>query len=229
MNQGILLNGLYQVAIVVLLLLPIANPFSTSALFMGITSNLSKKERQQQAFLAAIYMFIILAVFLIFGVLIMKFFGISIPGVRIAGGLIVAYIGFRMLFPSYEEISTEETKTAQANKDVALFPIAMPSLAGPGTIAAVLSISSETGTWLGYGLVLIGIFITAVISWLTLRASASLAQRLGPNGISILARIMGFLLVCIAVQFIAGGIHSFIEKPEININLVPDPVKKENT
>jgi multiple antibiotic resistance protein len=88
----------------------------------------------------------------------------------------------------------------------------MPSLSGPGAIAVVLSVSSEIERWHGYLVVALGILITAIISYWVLRGSARLTRFLGVNGLNIFTRIMGFLLICIAVQFLATGIFDFIEK-----------------
>ena len=93
-------------------LLPIVNPLSAVGLVMSITSNLTDQERTEQIGRACIYMFCILTAFLIAGGLIMNFFGISIPGLRIAGGMIVSYLGFRMLFPESAAISGQERAEA---------------------------------------------------------------------------------------------------------------------
>lgn len=194
-------------------LLPIANPISTAALFMGLTGKMGNRERDRQAFLACLYMFFILVFFLFAGVLIIKFFGISIPGIRVAGGLIITVVGFRMLFPSESELSKQEEKEAIAKADIALVPLAMPSLSGPGSIAVVLSISSQIHRWVGYLVVALGILLTAAVSYWILKGSARLVRFLGINGINVFSRIMGFILICIAVQFIASGVYEFIKTP----------------
>lgn len=204
--------ALYYGGVTIASLLPIANPFSTSALFLAITPGLSATERNGQAFRAGLYMAAILLTFLAAGALIMRFFGISVPGVRIAGGLIVSFIGFHMLFPS-EDLSEEGRSEATLKHDVAFTPLAMPSLAGPGSIAVILGVSAEIERPVEYLVVGLGIVLTAVICWLVLRAAGTLVDVLGQNGIDAVARIMGFLLICIGVQFIAFGIRDFIIDP----------------
>lgn len=211
----ILISMFSTVVLTISALLPIANPFSTAALFMSLTGALSEKDKRHQAYMACLYMFFILTFFLVAGVLIMNFFGISVAGIRIAGGLIIMVVGFRMLFPSEKELSPQEEKEAREKEDIALVPLAMPSLSGPGAIAVVLSVSSETTHWYGYIVVAIGIFATAVISYLVLRASARLTKFLGVNGLNVFTKIMGFLLICIAVQFLASGIFQFIHQDEL--------------
>lgn len=191
-------------------LLPIVNPFSAVGLVVSITAGLSDAERTEQVRRACVYMFFILTTFLVAGGLIMNFFGISIPGLRIAGGMIVSYLGFRMLFPDTPTISTQEQAEAQQKPDVSFTPLAMPSLSGPGSIAVVIGVSStieERGHIVfGYAFVAIGIAATALISYVVLKAATRLDRLLGQTGMNAMARIMGFLLICIGVQFIINGV-----------------------
>ena len=192
-------------------LLPIVNPFSAVGLVVSITAGLSEAERAEQVRRACIYMFFILTTFLVAGGLIMNFFGISIPGLRIAGGMIVSYLGFRMLFPdTTTAISTLEQVEAMQKPDVSFTPLAMPSLSGPGSIAVVLGVSStiqERGHIVfGYAFVALGIAVTALISYIVLKAATRLDRLLGATGMNAMARIMGFLLICIGVQFIINGV-----------------------
>lgn len=205
-----LIEGFTLILSTVGALLPIVNPFSAVGLVVTITAGLTEAERTEQVRRACIYMFFILLTFLIAGGVIMTFFGISIPGLRIAGGMIVAYLGFRMLFPETPTISKQEQVEAMHKPDVSFTPLAMPSLSGPGSIAVVLGVSSsiqERGHLLfGYAFVAIGIAVTAVISYAVLKAATRLDRILGATGMNAMARIMGFLLVCIGVQFLINGV-----------------------
>jgi multiple antibiotic resistance protein len=140
----------------------------------------------------------------------MNFFGISIPGLRIAGGLIISYLGFRMLFPEPSLISRQEQVEAAQKPDVSFTPLAMPSLSGPGSIAVVIGVSSTAQqsehVIINHVLVAIGIAITAIISFAVLKAATRLDRLLGATGMNAIARIMGFLLICIGVQFVINGI-----------------------
>jgi multiple antibiotic resistance protein len=191
-------------------LLPIVNPLSAVGLVMTITADLDDKERSQQVKRACIYMFCILTTFLIAGGLIMNFFGISIPGLRITGGLIVSYLGFRMLFPEQQTISGRERDEAMDKADISFTPLAMPGLSGPGSIAVIIGIASTVQQSehmvLDHILVAVGIAITAFISYLVLRAATRLNDVLGAVGMNAVSRIMGFLLICIGVQFVINGI-----------------------
>lgn len=129
-------------------LLPLANPLTTVALFLGTAGNMNSAERNRQSLMASVYVFAIMMVAYYAGQLVMDTFGISIPGLRIAGGLIVAFIGFRMLFPQQKAIDSPEVKSKseeledEPSANIAFVPLAMPSTAGPGTIAMIISSAS---------------------------------------------------------------------------------------
>lgn len=205
-----LLEGLLYVFGTVGALLPIVNPFSAVGLVVSITAHLSEAERTEQIRRACWYMFFILTAFLVAGGLIMTFFGISIPGLRIAGGLVVSFLGFGMLFPERQPGFGTERAEARHKQDISFTPLAMPSLSGPGSIAVVVGMSSTVQRGehpvLDHLLVAIGIGITALISYVVLRASTRLEKVLGATGINAVARIMGFMLICIGVQFIINGV-----------------------
>jgi multiple antibiotic resistance protein len=196
------------VLLVIAGLLPIMNPFSTAPLLMALTAGMTPQERSRQTLLGCLYAFCILATFLIAGRFIISFFGISLPGIRIAGGLLVSTLGFRMVFPKAEP----EPQKVTAQKDIAFSPLAMPSLSGPGSISVVLATSAQIPddqTALGNIIVLIGIAATTLITWLVLRGAIFLVRFLGPTGIDALTRIFGFLLICIGVQFVLIGTSDF--------------------
>jgi multiple antibiotic resistance protein len=189
------------------------NPFSTAPLFVSLTADFEAKKRKQQAVRACLYAFAILAVFLLMGSAIIEFFGISIAGIRAAGGLIISTVGFRMLFPAppVPQASTSEPQAL----DVAFTPLAMPSLAGPGSIAVVLSAAAQIRStrpddWgLVYVGVLLGMAATLVIAYLVLRLAGAMSRFLGRGGIDAMTRIFGFLLICIGMQFLLTGVADF--------------------
>lgn len=202
-------EGLLYIVSTVGALLPIVNPLSTVGLVVSITQDLTEAERRAQIARACIYMFAILTAFLVAGGVIMGFFGISIPGLRIAGGLIVSYIGFRMLFPDVVGISGQEQAEAEHKRDVSFTPLAMPMLSGPGAIGVIIGIASTAQQGerviLNHALVAIGIALTAVISYVVLRAATRLNSLLGATGMNAITGLMGFLLICIGVQFVING------------------------
>lgn len=207
------------------LILPLANPLTTVALFLGLAGDMSEDQRQRQIFQASIYVFIIMVVAFYGGQLIMNTFGISIPGLRIAGGLIVAFIGFRMLFPPQQNAHTPEVaskademqRSSSANTvNIAFVPLAMPSTAGPGTIALIISTASQIKSgahitpWVMTVAPVIVFFLISLILWVCLRSSGFIMRLVGKSGIEAISRLMGFLLVCMGVQFIIHGIVEIV-------------------
>jgi len=195
-------------------LLPIMNPFSTAPLFVSLTANFEPARRNSQALAACIYAFAIIVVFLLAGSAIVDFFGISIPGIRSAGGLIIMVTGGRMLFPAP---ASEEARQAgaAADADVAFSPLAMPSLAGPGSIAVVMSAAGQVRSeraadaMVIFAGVIVGMAVTLAISYAVLRLSGTMVRFLGRGGIDSMTRIFGFLLICIGMQFLLTGISDF--------------------
>jgi multiple antibiotic resistance protein len=191
-------------------LLPIVNPFSVAVTFISLSKDMNDGKRKRQALLASIYMAVILILFLVAGVLIMKFFGISLPGIRIAGGIIITYIGFRMLNPEQRDSQIQVPGVRSADEDIAFTPVAMPLLSGPGAIAVTIGLAANAGSKFEYVGETLGIIVVAFISYVLLRIASSVKHLLGDYGIGILTRILGFLLICIGVQFVMLGFHDFI-------------------
>jgi multiple antibiotic resistance protein len=209
-------NFLSWVGVALVTLLSIVNPVSTAVLLLSISAHLSNEERNRQITRACMYMTTILVIFLFAGHLIMVAFRISIPGIRIAGGMIIGYIGFQMLFPEKGLLSRESKEEAQQKQDISFSPLAMPSLSGPGSIAVVITMSSSfngqhgINKVLAFSAVVLAIIITAIVSWLVLRGAGALRRHLGLNGVDALSKVMGFLLVCIGIQFIINGIRELV-------------------
>lgn len=199
-------------------ILPLANPLTTVALFLGLASEMDLNERNKQAMQASIYVVIIMTVAWYAGQAVMDTFGISIPGLRIAGGLIVAFIGFRMLFPqkpaghSVEAAHKQNELNENHCANIAFVPLAMPSTAGPGTIAMIISTAStihhgvNISPWVIAVAPILTFLIVGTILWCSLRCSGSIMRIVGKGGIEAISRLMGFLLVCMGIQFIINGI-----------------------
>jgi multiple antibiotic resistance protein len=202
------------IALTIAALLPIMNPFSTAPLFVSLTTGCDARWRNRQALLACIYAFAILATFLLIGSALIDFFRISIPGIRVAGGLIISVLGFRMLFPAAPTAARTDAEKQQ-ELEIAFTPIAMPSLAGPGSISVVVSAAAHIKSirpddWpLIYGAVIVGMAATLTFSWLVLRVASAMVRFLGASGIDAMTRIFGFLAICIGMQFLLTGISDF--------------------
>ncbi|MBK5073510.1 MarC family NAAT transporter [Budviciaceae bacterium CWB-B4] len=217
------LQIMHLIGLGLVLLIPLTNPLTSVALFLSLSGDMSREERHNQAMMASFYVFLILVISFFCGELVMRLFGISIPGLRIAGGLIVAYIGFRMLFPPVhppkpEKSEGEETKVLKpTTQSIAFVPIAMPSTAGPGTIAMVISAAStwhQVGNyseWMVYTAVVLTAVVLSLVLWGCLRSSDLIMKGVGKSGIEAISRVMGFLLVCMGVQFMINGVFELIK------------------
>lgn len=200
----------------IIALLPIINPFSTAPLFLAITEGDSEAERNEQARKGVIYMICILIAFLIGGTFIMQAFGLSLPGLRIAGGILVAGIGMRMLYPKDDSVQTAaEHLESRRKRDISFTPLAMPSLAGPGAISVTLGLTSLATSWLDFVAIIFGILLVAAMVFISLRVSTKLVRILGVNGLHAMTKIMGFLILCVGVQFIVNGIVGVATSPEL--------------
>lgn len=196
-------------------MLPMVNPFSTAPLFVSLTGGMSPAHVRQQALKGSLFGFGILLVFLLLGSQISDFFGISVAGIRVAGGLIIAAVGFRMLFPRPAPAVSNAVPQDPDDRDISFTPIAMPSLSGPGSISVVLAgatrireFPAEDWTTIYAGMI-VGLAVVFVIAFFVLRAAGAMVRFLGPSGIDAMTRIFGFLLMCIAMEFLLKGIAQY--------------------
>jgi len=201
----------------VIALLPLINPLAAAPTFLAITEGDTHARRLQQLRMACVYMVLILVSFLIGGTFIMGFFGISIPGLRIAGGLLVAGIGSGMLVAAPRGAVEDEKAraAARAKRDISFSPLAMPMLSGPGSIAVTLGFISLANHWIDYVAIILGILIVAGVTYATLRLSGKIVTVIGVNGMNALTKIMGFLLLCVGIQFVVNGVLGVATDPDL--------------
>lgn len=189
-------------------LFPIANPFGNAAIFLSITPGEKTAQRRSQALKGSLYMLGILVVFFVGGNLLMRFFGITLDGIRVAGGLVVARVGFRLMNPRKEDThSPDEEAEARAKPDISLSPLGIPLLAGPGSMAVVMGLSANHAGAFEPGMagILAGITAVCLTCWLMLREAELVLRVLGVNGANALTKIMAFLLLAIGVQLTLDG------------------------
>lgn len=198
-------------------LLPIINPLSAGPTFLAITEGDSEARRREQARKGCLYMVAILVSFLIGGTFLMQFFGISIPGLRIAGGILLTGIGMDMLVATKGGAKTDDEERAAALKkpDISFSPLAMPMLSGPGSIAVTLGFTSLATGWIDYLAIIAGIISVALITYIVLRLSSRLVKFIGPVGVNAMTKIMGFLIMSIGVQFVVNGVLGIATDPEL--------------
>ena len=192
-------------------IISVANPLAAMPVFLSLTENNSDPERINVAKKSSFYMFLVLIIFLLAGPYIMSFFGISLPGIRIAGGLIILRAAYAMLNPDVTErkISEEAQEAAKQKEDISFSPMAMPMLSGPGSIAVVIGLASQAEGFLDLIIMSAAIVLVALISYGVLRLAPFSARYIGPTGMNAITRMMGFIAMAIGVQFILNGISKF--------------------
>ena len=191
-----------------LALFPIVNPFGGVPIFFTLTSDFDQQERNRTALRTAIYVAAILIFFLFLGRFVLSFFGISLPVLKIAGGLIVANTAWGMVTAT-SRITPSESAEASMKEDISLTPMAMPMLSGPGSIGVVMGLAAHTDSLMSYFGMVIGITAVALSVYLFLRLGGPLVSRLGPGATGAINRIFGFLILAIAVQLVWDGMADF--------------------
>ncbi|HKV75528.1 MAG TPA: MarC family protein [Gemmatimonadales bacterium] len=186
----------------------IVDPIAALPTFLVITQDQTPAERRSTALRACVAMAILLAVFGLAGNLIFKAFGITLPAFRIAGGLILWLVAIDMLRAQRStQESHEEVAEGVAKDDVALTPLAIPVLAGPGAISTVMVLAGQSRAVDRAVVVYGSIALTALVSYICLRLGDRLVKHLGRTGIGVVTRVMGLLLAAVATQFILTGIQ----------------------
>ena len=185
----------------------IVDPVAVVPAYLVITQNETATARRRTALRACVAMTLLLAVFAATGTLIFRAFGITLPAFRTAGGLILWFAAMDMLRgerPSQE--GRIELQEGQEKEDVALTPLAIPLLAGPGAISTIVVLAGQAHEPAHVVTLYAAIGVTGLLSYVTLRAGEPLLSRLGNTGIRVMTRIMGLLLAAVAVQFVFTGI-----------------------
>jgi multiple antibiotic resistance protein len=186
----------------------LVDPFAALPTFLAVTAGADARRRRKMAWKASVTALVVLSAFAIAGQYIFRMFGITLPAFEIAGGVILLLIGLDMLeakrSPTQE--SSEETTEAALKEDAGIVPLGIPMLAGPGSITSVMVLVGQAqGEWQKMAAILVSIAVTAAICYLVLGNSDRVARALGETGVRILVRIMGLLLVALAVQYFVNG------------------------
>lgn len=190
-------------------LLAIVNPIGIVPVFMGLTRNLSDRERSVIGLRAAVTVGTVLVVALLMGEALLGFFGISLDSFRVAGGILILLMAISMLHGgmSPAKQTSEEAQDAEEKESIAVVPLGMPLLAGPGAISTIIIYSHRGQDTAHYVLLFSIAVVLALLTWLALRAAPAIADRLGRTGLNIVTRIMGLILAAIGVEFMANGLR----------------------
>jgi multiple antibiotic resistance protein len=205
-------DWLNDILLAFLAILPVVNPFSKPPIFLSITEGWTLEERRSEAFKACLYAFIILLVSLVAGTFVLEFFSISLPALQIAGGLLIARTAFQMLNPQKEHHQTPaEEHEAKQREDISFVPLAMPLLSGPGSMAVMINLATEVKFWAEWLIYIAAAGAVCILSYFVLAESVRLIRVLGVNGMNALSKLMGFLLLALAIQFMLNGASTTLQ------------------
>lgn len=193
--------------------LAMMNPVANAVIFLGLTTDLGTTTTRQVAWRAVRTAFFIVLVFALFGQFVFSLFGISMPALRVAGGVLIALVGFRMLHGENSRVSHPKQLPQESGSDVdsvqndiAITPLAIPVLAGPGTIATAMSYA-PSGHWLQIGITLLMFTLICVLTFFAFVFSERILARLGRGGVAVITRLMGLILAVIGVQMLLDGLR----------------------
>jgi multiple antibiotic resistance protein len=210
---GLFLRTLPDSAIATFLaLFPIVDPLGGIPIFFTMTSSWTPRERLYTAIKTGIWVLVILVTFLFFGRFVLHFFGISLPVLKIAGGLIVANTAWGMV-TSTARITPAESREAESKDDISLTPLAMPLMSGPGAIGVVMALAAHVDNAAAYLGMVIGVAAIALSVTLFFSLGGPLVRRLGPSAVGAINKIFGFLILAIAVQLVWNGMADFRTNP----------------
>lgn len=196
-------------------LLVLVDPIAIVPIFIALTPGATPEQRRRIALRAVITATGILLVFALAGGQILQLFGISLPAFRVSGGLMLLLIAIEMLFDKRSRrrantaMSAHESEHPQES-DPSIFPLALPLLAGPGSIATMILLMNRSGEdWAARGVVLAALAVAMTLTGVFLLLSSSLARHISPTAVNLLTRILGVILGALAVQFMLDGLAEF--------------------
>lgn len=189
-------------------LLAIVNPLGAVPIFVALTSNSLEAERKKIAKIVVAAVLIILYVALLFGDWLLQFFGITIHSFSVGGGILILIMAISMLQARLSPISqtAEEAREGESKESVAVVPLAMPLLAGPGAISTVILYAHKNPGVSHYLAMSVDILIVGFLLWAVLKLVPWISRHVSQTGINIFTRIMGLILAAIAIEFIATGL-----------------------
>ncbi len=192
----------------------IMNPIGNTPIYLGLVAGLDDKAKRRVAFKSVGLAFFIVAAFTIGGGIIFKVFGITLPAFQIAGGILVFLVGYQLLHgresAMHHPAAGERGNETEATEDVAITPLAMPILAGPGTIATAMNFVGARSGYL-YNGVVVGVFaVVCVLTYLCFISGESLISRVKPGLIKVITRLMGLIITVISVQMVISGVLNII-------------------
>jgi len=191
-------------------LFSVINPLGTVPIFVGLTQDDSSAERSKTSLLTAINIFVILVISFFTGRYLLQFFGISIESLRIAGGLIIVTSGFALLtgsFSKHKGMDKQRVKDdAYQREGVSLTPLAIPMLAGPGSISMLIGMYDEYNIVSEKIIAVLAILAVCLATFLVLKSAHYIVRMLGASGINAISRIIGFIVIAIGIEYISSSV-----------------------
>lgn len=188
----------------------IMNPISNLPIFLSLVGHADKETKRRISKRAIAIAFIIVCVFAILGKFIFEIFGLTIPAFKITGGILIFYVGFDML--QSKKSNLKHLKNTHIDENIAVSPLAIPILAGPGTIVTAMNFVSDA-TYLQIGIVLIIFALICLMTFITFRLSDFIVRKIGNNVISVVGKIMGLIIAIIGTNMIIEGIKIAFDLP----------------
>lgn len=189
-------------------LFAILSPFATVPAFLAMTEHDAQEDRLRMARRACLVAFAVLAVFSLLGSTVLSALRVSIPALQIAGGLVILRIAFEMLGGQKRELSPEERREARDKEDVAITPLAIPMLCGPGTITTGIVLGSQAAGVFHYAALVVSILAIYAMTYVLLLLAVNYSAMLGQITMRVVGRIFGLLLAAIAVEFLVSGLRA---------------------
>ncbi len=190
-----------------LTLFVIVDPVGLSSLFLSITDGYTPQHRRSTGLRAVLIAAVILLVFLFVGEPLLRYLGVSIDALRIAGGLLLFKLAFDMVFAKRERQTETEEAEAHTRDDVAVFPLAIPLIAGPGAFATMLVLATEIDNQSEYLAILIGaLVVVLILVYVGFRLAMPIHRVLGDTGTAVITRVLGILLAALAVQLVIDAV-----------------------
>lgn len=186
----------------------IVNPVSALPLFVSMTAGNSKNEKQQIARVASISVAVVLLLAALLGQPILELFGITIASFKVGGAILILLMAIAMMHaaPSRQRQTPEEAREAQEKENIAVVPLAIPLLAGPGAISTTIVFATERASVVHLGMIMFCCLLVALGTWLILRLATPVSTWLGETGVNIATRLMGLLLAAVAVEIFTSGL-----------------------
>jgi len=189
-------------------LFAIMNPLYSISSFLHLTEDLPAEERRAIPGRTAFAAFLIMVIAFFAGESILRLFSISLPALRISGGLVVFAAGWSMVRGELAVAHGKERtgKDTAASRSIAVIPLAMPLTAGPGAISLMIVVATYGNPWEGQLAIVFAVLLVCLSVWLTLRAADRIRRAIGTTGMDVIGRVMGLLLLALAIEFITSGL-----------------------